>query len=229
MSSQTIIEGLECVVTPAKDKSKAVILLHGYGANMHDLKPLGDVIPGHENFTWYFPNAPIALDMMMSFMDSRAWFPIDMVELQRAQMEGRFRDFSKPASEEFFTALHKAQLFLDEVLTSHDQVILGGFSQGAMLASHLGMINASKLSALLLYSAVLIDDAKYSSYQTDIKLPIVQSHGTQDQVLDVRAAHSLRDALKEKGHNLEFVEFTGGHEIPHAVLDSTARLLKTFY
>lgn len=229
MSSQTIIEGLECIISPAEDKSRAVILLHGYGANMHDLKPLSDVMVGHENFNWYFPNAPIGLDMMMPFMDARAWFPIDMAELQRAQMEGRFRDFSRPASEEFFTALHKTQKFLEEVLKRHEQVILGGFSQGAMLASHLGMINASKLSALLLFSAVLIDDAKYSSYQTEVKLPIVQSHGTQDEVLDVRAAHSLRNKLKEKGHEVEFVEFTGGHEIPHVALDSATQLLKTFY
>lgn len=223
---QLIIENLECIHVDHQSKD-AVILLHGYGANMHDLVSLSQVIGGSKNFDWYFPNAPIDLAMMMPFMQSRAWFPIDMEELQRAQMQGGFRDFKKPAKEDFYIALYQAQKFLDQILVSYNRVILGGFSQGAMIASHLGMINSAKLSGLLIYSGVLIDEIKFDTYQCKQPLKIVQSHGVQDPILDYKIALDLHDKMLQKGHQVDFVEFHGGHEIPQKVIEQSSILLSS--
>jgi phospholipase/carboxylesterase len=230
-SRQTIITNIETTVienAPEHNSDMAVVMLHGYGANMHDLKPLGDVTKGSEHFTWYFPNAPIQLEIS-PHMDSRAWFPIDMAELERAMQEGRFRDFGKPANNEFFIALQKVQNFLEEIFTSHQTVILAGFSQGAMLASHLAMINCHKINALMIYSGVLLDSAKFDSYPVDHLFPIVQSHGKLDPVLNIEAAHTLQAKFVEKGFEHKFIEFNGGHEIPQIVLDASALLLSSFY
>jgi phospholipase/carboxylesterase len=56
-------------------------------------------------------------------------------------------------------------------------------------------------------------------------LPILQSHGRQDQILMYPQATALKELLADAGHSVEFVAFEGGHEIPPAVVHRLAELL----
>lgn len=212
------INGLETAIVGDKNAKQAFIICHGYGANMHDLAPLAQFIKTSLPTCFFFPNAPIKL-AMSPYFDSRAWFPIDMAALEKAMQSGGFRDFTGHASEEFYQALAVLGRYLEPFFESYESVIIGGFSQGAMLSSHLMMNYQNKLAAAVILSGVLIDEEKFSSYQATVSdFAVYQSHGTNDPVLEYNASLALRDKLLNFKCDHHFTSFNGAHEIPQQVL-----------
>jgi len=207
--------------------SKAICLLHGYGASMYDLYPLKDAIKVSSQFDWYFVQAPIPLNM--GGMAGAAWFPIDMVALEKAMQEGGHRKFSSLYSEEFASSIEKMSLFANDILTNYSEVHLGGFSQGAMVSSHLMGQNISNLKSLTLLSGNLIGDNQLEAGLKDkATFRFFQSHGIQDPVLGYDQAKDLFEHLKLHGHQGEFVSFQGGHEIPMDVLNKWNKFLEYY-
>jgi phospholipase/carboxylesterase len=121
--------------------------------------------------------------------------------------------------------------FLDQLEARYsiadDQLVLGGFSQGAMLSLDVALHRAAPPRALVLMSGTLIAEREWSSRWSKLAgVPIVQSHGRNDALLPFSIAELLRDKLRDAGAKVDFVQFLGGHEIPPIVLDAAARLLR---
>lgn len=192
----------------------ACVFLHGYGASMSDLYDLHQL---SANCDWYFPNAPIAVPIG-PMMEGRAWFPIDMQELQIAMQTGNFRDFGSRKSIEFDAAQDALLEFLLELKQKYANIIVGGFSQGAMMASHL--FSRVQAQGLVIMSGVGLDrEALVAKLQaaseTGYKISFIQGHGAQDPVLEYAQAKILYELLQSFGHQGEFVSFEGGHEIAY--------------
>ena len=58
-----------------------------------------------------------------------------------------------------------------------------------------------------------------------VALPVLQTHGLQDPLLPYESAVELRELWRAAGVNVEWVEFRGGHELPHAVLDAMGKFI----
>lgn len=205
---------LQLKSNPKKDAKIAMIMLHGYGASMHDLYDLHHVINSPVELDWVFPDGHIAVPL--GPMSGRAWFPIDMAELEKAIQSGQHRVFADKCPEEFLQALDKLQTFLEHLSHQYENVILGGFSQGAMLASHLGMRN-EKVKAMILFSSTLLAKELLQKFMRQI--PFFQSHGTVDPLLGFEQAQKLYELFSQHGLKGEFVSFNGGHEIPMPVIN----------
>ena len=197
---------------------KAICLLHGYGASMYDLFSLKDYVDKEEKFDWFFLNAPIALNM--GGMSGAAWFPIDMRALEQAMMNNTFRSFSEHYPPELKDSVEKVTSFCKTELSSFDEIHLGGFSQGAMVSSHVLGQDIQNIKTLTLLSGNLIGENELDrSIRNKNQFKFFQSHGHDDEVLDYAQAKSLFELLKLKGMSGEFVSFNGGHEIPVDVLN----------
>ena len=205
-----------------KTASKAVCLFHGYGASMEDLYGLADYLDPNGEYDWYFPNGHLA-----SQFGGRAWFPIDMMALQTAMMKREHRNFAKLYSVEFAKAQELGREFVNVLLSLYEQVYIGGFSQGAMITSHIALDLHDKISGLILFSGNLLGQEQLiKGLERSTKFPFFQSHGKQDQVLSYQYAKSLFELYKLGGHQGEFVSFDGGHEIPMEVLTKAKKFLK---
>jgi phospholipase/carboxylesterase len=218
--------GLEFLVN-AKGAKKAVILFHGYGASMQDLYGLSEVIATNDKWDWIFPDGPISVPLGM-FMEGRAWFPIDMRELEQAMMKGEFRNFEDKCPPEFLKAQDLATIFTNEMMKKYDDVVIGGFSQGAMIATHLLTQNipVEKLKGGLFYSTTLLaKDKLMAGLEGKKPIPFLQSHGKSDQLLDYNVAMKLFELLKLYRFEGEFISFNGGHEIPMNVITKSAEFL----
>lgn len=204
----------------------AIILLHGYGASMDDLFGLHEVIETPGPADWFFPDAPLAVDIGY-MMQGRAWFPIDMQELEKAMMSGTHRVFADKCPKEFLTSLKVLEQFVLNISSQYQNVILGGFSQGAMLASHLGA-KLKQIKALILFSSTLLakDNLSESITNIDFKRPFFQSHGTNDPLLSFAQAQDLFEFLNLNGLVGEFTSFQGGHEIPMPVIRNLNNWIK---
>jgi phospholipase/carboxylesterase len=148
----------------------------------------------------------------------RAWFPISLRELE---VGVDFTQIRPPG-------LDVAVSVVDELLFQLDskKLVLGGFSQGAMVATEIAMAQPESLAGLIVYSGVLLDEPGWKKKAVGLKgKPILQSHGMQDPVLPVAAAQKLHELLKGAGAEISFNGFSGQHEIPNQVLTSTRDFL----
>ncbi len=206
------------------NSNKAIFILHGYGASMDDLYGLGSYLDPQGDYDWYFPNGPLKVDIS-HHVQGRAWFPIDMNDLQQAMMSGTFRSFADKQPENFFESIKAVNDFILSNSNDYQSIAIGGFSQGSMVTSHLLNISKKVKAYLCLSGTLLNEDALEKSVSQAEPIPFFQSHGKNDQVLEYAQAMNLFEFLKYHRLQGEFVSFDGGHEIPAPVLDKCKKFL----
>ena len=226
---KTEIAGLQVEVFQASQSAPtaAFILCHGFGAPGDDLVGLGAElarqVPALRDVRFYFPAAPLSLEL--GFGDARAWWLIDMEAIQRlARDEAAQRAFRKVEPEGMAKARKALLAVVQEVAAQTklpmSKLVIGGFSQGAMLATDVALRLEEPPGALVVLSGtLLIEDTWRVKAKARAGLPVFQSHGRQDPILPYRASEWLRDLFIESGMQHEFVPFDGGHTIaPNALL-----------
>ncbi len=218
--------GLDAVLTGGTDRvgggsGPLVVLLHGFGAPGEDLVSLSRVIRAPQGTRFLFPAAPIDLGAF-GFGDARAWWMIDMAKLDRAIRSGELRDLTNEVPEGLAPARILVDAFLDEAteLLRPSKLVLGGFSQGAMLSLDVALRGERALAGLALLSGTILAEREWKELYGKRKgLPVFQSHGQSDAILPFSIAERLTKELTAAGLAARFVPFRGGHEIPPPVID----------
>lgn len=202
-----------------------VVLMHGYGAPGDDLVDLGGVIEAPAGTTFLFPEAPSLLTdaISMGYGDARAWWPIDVGRFQRAIMTGTLERVMDEIPEGLEASRESVIAMLDayerDTKTPSDRIVLGGFSQGAMLATDVALHTARPFAGLVVLSGTLLAASEWLPRMKARKdLPVFQSHGTQDPILPFVVAERLRHLLDDADMRVSFTQFDGGHGIPPEVM-----------
>lgn len=205
---------------------KTILLFHGYGADMHDLSGLATAVPNSENFRWVFPNGIRQVEIGPGFF-GRAWYPINIQEFERAMREGRTRDLSKHRPNGLDKALEESEAFIDSLKIKGEDLILGGFSQGAMLALEIAARRRDNVNGVVLLSGSLMDEANVAKLAANHKgQSFYQSHGTHDPILSHEQAKRLEEMLLKAEWTGSLDSFRGGHEIPYTVIQNLGHFLK---
>jgi phospholipase/carboxylesterase len=221
------ISGLQCTVKRGDAKAPAVILLHGFGANQNDLVPLVDYLGLGPRYNWYFPNGILEI-IIGPGMTGRAWWPIDMRRYETMLQSGSHADLSVSRPKGMDAAVERVMRLYDEVSKAHEKVILGGFSQGSMLALEVALRAQKKPKGLILLSGNLVDRETTEALVKNNKgLKFIQSHGANDVILSHEGAESLFEVLTSGGMIGNFISFRGGHEIPPQVLREVGKFIAT--
>lgn len=211
---------------PGESPPLAVVLMHGYGAPGDDLVMMAEELGAPPGSTFYFPEAPISLADALPFPfmgDARAWWHIDVGRFERAIASGTIEKLIREEPEGLDAARDALVATLDALEREHgvasDRVVLGGFSQGSMLATDVALRTARPLRGLVILSGTLLAaDAWLPRMPSRKGLPVFQSHGTEDPLLPFAVAERLRGALDEAGLRVSFTSFGGGHGIPPSVM-----------
>ena len=219
MNTQLVeIAGLAARIVGRDDAALTAILLHGFGAPGDDLVDLAQYLAAPARFV--FPAAPITLPGV--YGEGRAWWPLDLAKLD-AQLRSGKRDFS-----EIPDGLADARAKLTQLVDHYagKPVVLGGFSQGAMLALDVALHRASPLAGVVQLSGTLIAEPEWTPLLPRMAgVPVFMAHGRRDPLLPFAIAELLRDRLIAAGANVEWHAFDGGHEIPQRVLDALGTFL----
>lgn len=223
------------VIAPPRPK-RAVLLLHGFGSSAADLLPLaGEMIrraPSlRDEVAFAFAEGPIPLGDMGAG-PARAWW---MLELRRiaARRAGDAAELLRhrtevPAGMPEARALVEAALasWLASLGLEREAAVVGGFSQGAMLATDLALHANARLAGLWILSGALVAEPVWRERAPLHEgLPVVQSHGRLDPVLGLASAEALRELLRDAALEVEWVGFEGEHYVPDEVVDRLAAAL----
>jgi phospholipase/carboxylesterase len=181
-----------------------VVLLHGYGASGDDLFALAEAWqPALPPCVFVAPHAPERLPHAYGASGFQ-WFPLTL------------RD---PA--EYLRGTRAAAPlldgFLDAELSRHglgaNRLCLVGFSQGTMMALHVGLRRTVPPAVIVGYSGLLAGPERLVAEAT-CRPPVVLVHGMADDVIPAEALHISREALAGAGCPVEWHGIDGlGHGI----------------
>jgi len=202
-----------------------MVLCHGFGAPGDDLVGLADAIDAPPGTVMVFPEALHSLQDLVGqalYLDARAWWLIDFARLELAIARGELRDLSGEVPEGLADARAALGEMLDELAKEEpsSRLVLGGFSQGAMLSLDLALREPERrLAGLVLLSGTMIAEAEWTPLMAARSgTPVFQSHGDGDAILPFAIAERLRDALQKGGLQVTFEPFVGPHTIPPRAL-----------
>lgn len=171
---------------PDTPVSALIVLLHGYGANGADLIGLAEAwrqtLPGA---AFVAPDAPEPLPE--AGFSARQWFALT------------FRDAG-----ELWRGVNRAgpalDTFLDAELARYrlpaSRMALVGFSQGTMMALHVGLRRTATVAGIVGFSG-LVAGPEHLAESVRARPPVQLIHGEADDLIPVEALHMTREALAE--------------------------------
>ena len=190
-------------VEPRSGPARAlVVFLHGYGADGNDLIDIGRAWQG------LLPQA--------AFVSPHAPEPCGQAPVGRQWFALTFRD----PDERWLGCLKAAPMvdsFLDAELKRRNlpssALALVGFSQGTMMALHVGLRRATSPFAIVGYSGLLAAPAEATVERVASEIrsrpPVLLIHGDRDENVRVEQTHAMSGALRSHGKDVEDVIIPG--------------------
>ena len=195
----------EAALRESPDRGYTFLCMHGYGANAFDLAGLSQHIAMPEGTRFLFPDGIVRIDLGYGAgYEGRAWFPIDFAEIERIRREGGLRDLSKSLPAGMAEARNRLIEAMEKLECDPAKTIVGGFSQGAMLATEIMLQHEQHLAGLVIFSGTLVNRTGWETQATakfkgaGKTLNFIQSHGRFDPVLPFQAAERLHTPALRK-------------------------------
>lgn len=207
------IEFLE-IPSEKNPPSRWIFLFHGYGADAYDLRSLGEVLtPNDQSTHWIFPQGILAVPIGPGWT-GRAWWNIDLNRWEQKAQAGEY-DWVNLAPETLPQVREMGLKLIENIAGDWSKVILGGFSQGAMLACDLFLNAPQTPKGLMLFSPTIIDKQNWQKLIPNRKgSRFFMSHGRSDAVLPFKVAAQMETLLTQGGMKGSLLAFDGTHEIP---------------
>jgi phospholipase/carboxylesterase len=183
----------------------ALVLLHGRAADEHDLAPLLDLLDPDERLLGLLPRGPLSLPP-----GGAHWYVV--------------REVGYPDAGTFLPTLAGAAAWLDETLAEaeipSERTVLGGFSQGAVMAYSLGLGAGRPRPAAILAMSGFLPSVEGFELDLDARagLPVSISHGSYDPVISVEFARDARRRLEPAGLAVAYREDPVAHAIAPGAL-----------
>ena len=194
---------IEALVRAAADEPEgALVLLHGRGADEHDLSPLLDALDPKRRLLGITPRGPLSLPP-----GGAHWYALGGIPT--------------PDPSTFWPTFEAASAWLDALPVPLDRIVLGGFSQGAVMswALGLGRGGGKRPAGIIALSGFMpvveglkLDLSGLEGY------PIAIGHGTHDPVISVEFGREARELVEPAGAKLTYREYPLPHTIDPSFL-----------
>jgi phospholipase/carboxylesterase len=188
-------------VRPAAGEPEgALVLMHGRATSEQDLAPLLDVFDPDRRLVGIAPRGPLSLPP-----GGAHWYAV--------------RQIGYPDPDTFHATFERLSGWLDSTLAEHgvplDRTILGGFSQGTVMAYALGLGRGRPAPAGILALSGFMPTVEGFGLDLDNRggFPVAIGHGTLDQVIGVEWGRDARDRLTAAGADVLYREYPMPHTL----------------
>ena len=201
--------------------------MHGFAASAENLLFLVSQLDARAQYNWILPLAPIPLkDPMNDAFLGYAWFPRER-RLQIEALSGNYfrnmEEIDGGELQEHAHAIEKLRQILD---IPHHSLVVGGFSQGAIMTAEFLMQSARPCAGALLFSGTLVAKERWTRSDSGANsTPFLQTHGRADDILSFDGAHALYQLLSAKGFTGQLHAFDGGHVVSQQGLSDASAAL----
>ena len=186
----------------AQEPAGALVLLHGRGADEHDLTSLLDVLDPERRLAGITPGGPLPGP---GGSGGRWWYMVARV--------------GYPDPTTFQATYGQLTAFLDGWLQERaipwERTLIGGFSMGCVMsyATALGPRRPAPAGVLAMSGFIPTVEGWDAELETRPDLPVLIAHGAQDPVISVQFARDARRRLETAGLPVEYHEHGGGHHL----------------
>ncbi len=201
--------------TTTGTESKMIILLHGLGSDEQDLFSLTHFIP--TNFTVVSARAPHSHNG-----SGYAWYAVDF---SSGKPVGNTEQTEKSRQE----LLVFIQQMSDKYSIKKGNIILAGFSQGAIMSYSVAFSSPETVNKIACFGGRILEQTKSAlESSTDPgSINCFIAHGTQDQMISVNDARDAKTVLTAHKVNLSYHEYNVGHTIDREMLADFIKWLDT--
>ena len=185
---------------PAHDPDGALVLLHGRGADEHDLFRLLDLLDPAQRLLGVTFRGPLALPP-----GGAHWYIVRRVGF--------------PDHDTFHATYEAVTAALDDALAEHGiphaRTVLGGFSQGTVMSYALGLgAGRPRPAGIIALSGFLPSvDGCTLDLEAAAGLPVAIGHGEYDPVIPVEFGRDARDRLMAVAADVTYRESPMPHSI----------------
>jgi phospholipase/carboxylesterase len=193
-------------IRPARDDPEGVlVLLHGRGTSEHDLFPLIELLDPERRLAGVTPRGPLALPP-----GGAHWYVIQQIGFP----EPRTFFATYEALAEWIDALPEA------VGAPAGSIVIGGFSQGAVMAYALGLSARRPSPFALIALSGFIPEVDGFALDLDSRggLPVAIGHGTFDRIIPVQYGREAREVLQQGDLDVVYRESPMAHSVDPAFL-----------
>ncbi|BCS34364.1 esterase [Luteitalea sp. TBR-22] len=197
---------------------RPVLLLHGYSSAPAEWLPFTVTLMSGTDTRFVFPEG-----MTKGARGTgRAWWPLDL----SSHVSGTgLPDLTRTRPQGLADAAARVRTLLGEVTTRlggrREDLVLGGFSQGAMVSAEVAFRSDVPLRALVLLSPTVIDEPSWRQGLSARRgLRVFVAHGRQDDVLSFALTSRWAETMRTAGLDVTWVPFDGKHEIPSSVVEA---------
>jgi phospholipase/carboxylesterase len=208
------VEELKARVRPAAgEPGGALVLFHGRGADENDLFPVLDLLDPERRLVGATPRGPLSLPP-----GGAHWYVLGGI--------------GTPEATTFQTSYSAGGDWLERFLAEHrvryERLVLGGFSQGGVMAYSLGLGAGRPRPAGIVALSSFIPTVE--GFELDLSLPlppVAIGHGTMDNVIGVEWGRRARATLEEAGADVLYRETPMFHQIDPEFMRDIAGWLRT--
>ncbi len=186
----------------------ALVLLHGRGADEHDLFPLLDLLDPDRRLLGVTPGGPLHLPP-----GGRHWYALGGIPT--------------PDPTTFHATVPKLVAFLDTLEVPSEHVVLGGFSQGAVMGWALALgPDRPRPAAVIAMSGFLPRVDGWPLDPTRLAgVPVAVAHGTLDPVIPASFGNEAADTLEAAGANVLRLRAPVPHMIDRSFVEPLRELV----
>jgi phospholipase/carboxylesterase len=179
----------------------ALVLFHGRGADERDLYPVLDALDPERRLLGITPRGPLSLPP-----GGAHWY--------------RLGGIPTPDPGTFFPSFEAAGALLDGLSVPIERVVIGGFSQGAVMSWALGLgAGRPRPAGIVALSGFMPEVEGFELDLSDLEgYPIAVAHGSLDPVIPVEFGRAAAERVRTAGCDLLWRETPVPHTIDPRVV-----------
>lgn len=208
---------------PVSEIKATVIWLHGLGDSGHGFAPIVPELrlPDALGVRFVFPHAPERPVTINGGMRMRAWYDIKSMDFdKRADLSG-VRESAQQVEQLIEAEINNG--------VAPEKIILAGFSQGGVIALHLGPRFSKSLGGIMGLSTymcqpeLLANEAHPANQQT----PVFMAHGEMDDVVPIAMGKAAYETLTTNQYNVSWQSYRMQHNVNMDEINAISQWLQT--